>query len=365
MTTPLARYESQLAKPGFQHDPAQRRAAEHLDALYRQLIAQPAPRRRWWPWGARDTAGAETAPKGLYLWGSVGRGKTLLVDMFFDCLPPELRKRQHFHSFMRAVHAELKSLTNVQDPLKIIARKWAGSLRVLCLDEFHVTDITDAMLLARLLKVLFDSGVVLVTTSNDAPDQLYRGGLQRERFMPAIALLEERLVVLELAGAVDFRLRTLEQAAVYFVPDDAVARNTLAAQFEALTNAPPAPLDFDIDGRPLPVRGCADGVIWCEFAELCGGPRGTFDYIELGRCFHTLMLSGVPVMGDDQNDAARRFINLLDELYDRNVNLLMTAEAEPAGLYRGQRLAPAFRRTVSRLSEMQSHEYLARPHISI
>jgi cell division protein ZapE len=363
MTTPLARYERQLTRPGFQPDPAQRLAVEHLEALYRELLAQPAPRHRWWPFGT--TPAAVGAPRGLYLWGSVGRGKTLLVDMFFDCLPPDLRKRQHFHSFMRAVHAELKALPKVRDPLAAVARKWAGALRVLCLDEFHVTDITDAMLLARLLKALFDGGVVLVTTSNDAPDMLYRGGLQRERFVPAIELLKQRLVVLKLGGAVDFRLRTLEQAAVYFAPDDGAARATLAAQFEALTGVPPAPLDVDIEGRPLPVRGCADGVIWCEFADLCGGPRGTLDYIELGRCFHTLILSGVPALGDDQNDAVRRFINLLDELYDRNVNLLVSAEVPPAALYRGARLVPAFRRTVSRLSEMQSHEYLSRPHISI
>ena len=363
--TPLSRYERQLAKPGFQSDPAQRLAAEHLDAIYHQLSPKPAPPRRWWSWRAAPTAAAGPAPRGLYLWGSVGRGKTLLVDMFFDCLPPELRKRQHFHSFMRAVHAELKELRQVQDPLKVIAKKWASSLKVLCLDEFHVTDITDAMLLTRLLKVLFDSGVILITTSNDKPDDLYRGGLQRERFLPAIALLKERLTVLELTGAVDFRLRTLEQAAVYHVPDDAAAYASLAAQFAALTNGPASAGDFEVEGRALPVKGCADGVLWCAFADLCGGPRGTLDYIEIGRCFHTIILSGVPVMTDDQNDAARRFINLLDELYDRNVNLLISAAAGPDGLYRGERLAPAFRRTVSRLSEMQSHEYLARPHISI
>ncbi len=363
--TPLACYERQLARPGFQHDPAQRLAAEHLDAIFHQLTPKAAPRRRWWSWRAEAPAADAAAPKGLYLWGSVGRGKTLLVDMFFECLPPAMRKRQHFHSFMRAVHAELKELRQVQDPLKVIAKKWATSLRVLCLDEFHVTDITDAMLLARLLKALFDSGVILITTSNDAPDNLYRGGLQRERFLPAIELLKERLTVLELVGAVDFRLRTLEQAAVYHVPDDAAARATLAGQFAALTNGAAAAFDFEVEGRALPVNGCADGVLWCEFAALCGGPRGTLDYIEIGRCFHTVILSGVPVMTEDQNDAARRFINLIDELYDRHVNLLISAAAAPDGLYRGERLAAAFRRTVSRLSEMQSHEYLARPHISI
>ncbi len=363
--TPLARYEQLLSRPGFTSDPAQRRAAEHLDAIYQRLIAQPAPSRRWWQWRGEANTAAEASPKGLYLWGTVGRGKTLLVDMFFDCLPVASRRRQHFHSFMRDVHAELKRLQQVQDPLQAIAKQWASTVKVLCLDEFHVTDITDAMLLARLLQALFERGMVLVTTSNEWPDNLYRGGLQRERFLSAIQLLKDRLTVLELSGGTDYRLRTLEQAAVYYVPDDAAARLALRAQFEALTTTPATPGSYEVEGRPLPVQGCADGVLWCEFSDLCGGPRGTLDYIELGRCFHTLMLSGVPVLGEDQNDATRRFINLLDELYDRNVNLLMSAAAVPEGLYQGQRLAAAFTRTVSRLSEMHSHEYLARPHNSI
>ncbi len=360
--TPLERYEQALARPGFARDPAQRAAAEHLEGIYRALTAAPVQSRRWWPFG--NAHEERPPPKGLYLWGTVGRGKTLLVDLFYDCLPPAIRRRQHFHSFMREVHAELKQLRRVQDPLTVIAKDWASKLRVLCLDEFHVTDITDAMLLARLLETLFDRGVVLVTTSNEVPDQLYRGGLQRERFLPAIALLKKHLTVLELAGATDYRLRTLEQAAVYYVPDDARARAALRAQFEALTLQAPVAGTTELEERPLAVLGNADGVLWCEFDALCGGPRGTLDYIELGRCFHTLLLSGVPVLSEDHNDATRRFVNLLDELYDRNVNLLISAAAEPAGLYGGQRLAAIFRRAISRLTEMQSHEYLARPHQS-
>lgn len=356
--TPLERYERALTRPGFERDPAQRVAAQLLDRLCHAVTAAPL-RRRWWSFGAAHEA---APPKGLYLWGTVGRGKTLLVDLFYDCLPPVIRRRQHFHSFMRDVHAELKKLKQVQDPLQVIAKQWAGHVKVLCLDEFHVTDITDAMLLGRLLEALFDRGTVLVTTSNDAPDELYRGGLQRERFLPAIALLKDRLTVLELVGATDYRLRTLEQASVYHTPDDARARATLRAQFEALTLQAPVVGSTLLDDRPLQVLGHADGVMWCEFDALCGSPRGTLDYIELGRCFHTLMLSGVPVMNEDQNDAARRFINLLDALYDRHVNLLVSAASDPAGLYTGRRLAAAFRRTVSRLIEMQSHDYLARPH---
>ena len=358
--TPLTRYQQQLAVGGFTSDPAQARAIDHLQRIYVALL-EPAPTGFWQR--LRGHAAPPQIP-GLYLWGSVGRGKTMLVDFFYECLPPASRRRLHFYSFMRAVHTELSTLVGVEDPLQTVARRWASGLRVLCLDEFHVTDITDAMLLGRLLHALLDLGVILVTTSNDAPDQLYPGGLQRERFLPAIALLKERLEVVQLVGNLDYRLRTLTQAAVYYVPDDATSTAALAERFVALTGAQPRPTWLTVVGRPLRVLAHSDGVVWCDFADLCRGPRSTYDYIELGRCFHTLVLSGVPTMGDDDNDAARRFINLLDELYDRSVKLLVGAAAAPAGLYHGAKLAPAFRRTLSRLAEMASHEYLARPHIS-
>ena len=361
--TPGERYRQQLQREGFKADPAQAAAVAHLDRIHAALAA-PAPTKRGL-FGRWRSEPAQASVPGLYLWGSVGRGKTMLVDLFYECLPAESRRRVHFHSFMRAVHAELKTLDGVADPLQTVAQRWAQGLRVLCLDEFHVTDITDAMLLGRLLKALLDLGVVLVTTSNDQPDQLYRGGLQRERFLPAIALLKSRLEVVELTGAEDFRLRALTQAATYYTPIGEAALAALRERWQALTQgAPQAPTALDIEGRPLPVVAHAEGVVWCEFAALCGGPRGTHDYIELGLTHHTLFLSGIPVLGEDSNDEARRFINLIDELYDRSVKLLASADAEPAALYRGTRLAAAFRRTVSRLSEMGSHEYLAKPHLS-
>ena len=352
-SSPGARYRERLQRHDLQEDPAQLAAVTQFDRIHDALGTAPASGGWWRRW--RTPTSSATVP-GLYLWGSVGRGKTMLVDIFCESLPASLRRRQHFHSFMREVHAELRALDGIADPLQTVARQWAQRYKVLCLDEFHVTDITDAMLLARLLRALLDLGVVLVTTSNEHPDQLYRGGLQRERFLPAIALLKSRLEVVELGGDTDYRLRTLTQAATYYVP---------AERFSALTHEAPIVADhLRIEGRELPVRAHTDGVVWFDFTTLCGGPRSTLDYIEIGRCFHTVLLSAVPVMGEDDNDAARRFINLLDELYDRSVKVLLSAAAEPAGLYRGARLAAAFRRTVSRLTEMASHDYHSRPHIS-
>ncbi len=361
-SSPGARYRERLQRHDLQEDPAQLAAVTQFDRIHDALGTAPASGGWWRRW--RTPTSSATVP-GLYLWGSVGRGKTMLVDIFCESLPASLRRRQHFHSFMREVHAELRAIDGIADPLQTVARQWAKRYKVLCLDEFHVTDITDAMLLARLLRALLDLGVVLVTTSNEHPDQLYRGGLQRERFLPAIALLKSRLEVVELGGDTDYRLRTLTQAATYYVPADMQSEQALAERFSALTHEAPIVADhLRIEGRELPVRAHTDGVVWFDFTTLCGGPRSTLDYIEIGRCFHTVLLSAVPVMGEDDNDAARRFINLLDELYDRSVKVLLSAAAEPAGLYRGARLAAAFRRTVSRLTEMASHDYLSRPHIS-
>jgi len=360
--SPLELYQQRLARDGLRADPAQASAVVHLQRIYEGL-QQPGANKGWWSrW--REASTPRPVP-GLYLWGSVGRGKTMLVDLFCESLPPSSRRRLHFHSFMRAVHAELKTLSGVEDPLLVVARRWAEGLKVLCLDEFHVTDITDAMLLGRLLRGLLDLGVVLVTTSNEVPDNLYRGGLQRERFLPAIALLKERLEVVELAGDTDYRLRALTQAATYYVPVDDASAQALMERFGALTQGAACTAGtLEVEGRALAVRAQTDGVVWFDFQTLCGGARSTLDYIEIGRCFHTVILSGVPVMGEDDNDAARRFVNLLDELYDRRVKLLLSANAEPAGLYRGTRLAASFKRTVSRLSEMATLEYLASPHLS-
>lgn len=361
--TPLSRYREFSSRADFVPDPAQHAVMTRLDALYHALLAQAADTATRGGWFRRRRPRAPV--KGLYLWGGVGRGKTLLVDLFHACLPPAMGRRIHFHSFMREVHAELKRLQGTRSPLEAVAERWSQAARVLCLDEFHVVDITDAMLLAQLLEALFARGVTLVTTSNEAPSALYRGGLQRERFLPAIALLEQTLEVIEFTGAVDYRWRTLTQAATYYSPADAAAEEALARRFEALTRGPvqdSAPLV--IDGRPIPLRASGEGVAWFEFDALCDAPRGTGDYIEIASCFHTVLLSRVPCFGEDASDAARRFINLVDAFYDRGVNLLLSAAAPPEGLYHGVRLAAPFRRTVSRLVEMQSEAYLARPHLS-
>lgn len=362
--SPQARYDADLAAGRITRDAAQAAAVGHVERIFQDL-QQPAPggglfgrllgrRRVRWP-----------AVRGLYLWGRVGRGKTYIVDTFFDCLPFTTKQRIHFHSFMRLVHAELRTLKQAADPLKIVAERYAASHRVLCLDEFHVADITDAMLLANLLAALFEQGVTLIATSNDAPDTLYAGGLQRDRFLPAIAMIKSTLEVYELAGDTDYRLRALEQAPVYYVCAKGACRAELERSFRALTGgAAVTPATLDVDGRDIATVAQADGVAWFDFAELCGGPRGTGDYIEIARCHHSLILDNVPKLGPDDNDAARRFINLVDELYDRNVNVILTAAAEPEDLYHGGRLERPFLRTASRLREMRSHDYLARPHIS-
>lgn len=361
--TPLERYHFELRRDDFFADPLQAAAIAKLDEIYRNLVAVK-PQYARWPRFIRRTSPAVTA-KGLYLWGGVGRGKTFVIDTFYACLPSPIARRVHFHSFMRGIHHELKGLQGTSDPLRHIAQRWASDLRVLCLDEFHVVDITDAMLLAQLLSTLFRAGLTLVTTSNEAPDGLYRDGLQRDRFLPAIALLKSHLDVFEFSGTTDYRLRTLKQAATYYTPNDRNSETALQARYAALTHgAANSPSVLEIEGRTCMTRAQADGVVWFDFEHLCSGPRATADYIEIGRCFHTVLISNVPHFSDDDNDAARRFINLIDEFYDRGVNVLLSAVANPSALYRGNRLQGPFARTASRLTEMQSEHYLARPHLS-
>jgi cell division protein ZapE len=301
--------------------------------------------------------------RGLYLWGGVGRGKTFLIDLFYDALPITQKRRTHFHRFMREVHERLREHAGQRDPLAIIAREWRASLRVLVLDEFFVSDIGDAMLLGRLLERLFAEGVVLVTSSNAAPPDLYKDGLQRARFLPAIASIERHCRVLELAGATDYRMRELVRSPVYRAPLDTGSDAWLDSRWHAL-GGDDAHRDAGIvvDGRRIPVRARSRGLAWFDFDALCEGPRGASDYIEIAQEFHTVLLGGVPVFDDERNDAARRFVTLVDELYDRHVNLVCTADAAPAALYAGERLAAAFERCASRLAEMQSSEYFAMEH---
>lgn len=362
--TPLERYQADSLRPGFVRDPAQMAAVLQLQDLYERLVARESGnnRRLGWLTGWRREEKPET---GLYFWGGVGRGKTYLMDLFYDCLPFPRKMRAHFHRFMQRVHAELDELRQrrVRDPLEQVAERLAAETRVICFDEFFVSDIADAMLLGGLFRELFRRGVSLVATSNIEPDGLYKNGLQRERFLPAIDLLKAHVAVLNVDGGTDYRLRTLEQAELYHWPLDDTADLSLMRSFRQL--APEAVqdrVDVDINGRSLQARWLSDDVAWFSFSELCETPRGPADYIELARSFQAVLLSGVPVLDDDRNDASRRFINLVDEFYDRQVKLVLSADAPLDSLYRGSRLAFEFERTRSRLLEMQSKVYLALPH---
>ncbi len=347
----------------WQHDPGQQPALAKLDRLHAALLARA---RRGWL--ARWFADREPV-RGLYLWGGVGRGKTFLVDLFFDGLtgdgrPIAGKRRVHFHRFMGEVHARLKALGGQDDRLAEVARELAGELRVLVLDEFFVSDIGDAMILGRLLERLFAHGVTLVTTSNIEPSGLYRDGLQRARFEPAIALIERHCAIVRLDGPHDYRLRQLTRAGIYFTPADGAADARLRDTYECLT----ADLHHEagdrlrVNDREIPTVDHCDGVAWFTFATLCEGLRAVADYVEIARDFHTVLLAGVPAFDGGSDDPARRFVHLVDELYDRHVNLVLSAAAAPMSLYRGARLAREFERTASRLIEMQSAEYLALEH---
>ena len=366
--SPRVRYQKDISAGKLLHDSGQANAVEELETLFQRLSTSSSNNKAsgFFSRLFGNKPGPEEGHHqcGLYIWGPVGRGKSYLVDTFFDCLPFSKKKRIHFHSFMRAVHNDLKALSNERDPLQLVAKKWAGEINVLCLDEFHVGDITDAMILANLLEGLFSNDVIILTTSNDKPADLYKDGLQRQRFIPAIELIENKLKVIELAGPTDYRLRALEQAQVYYAPHDLETVDELKDRFAAIAGEFEPDGSIEVEGREIPTVARAEGAVWFEFTALCEGPRSVTDYIEIALCHHTLFLSQTPYFNNDMNDAARRFINLIDELYDRNVNLVISAAGQPEELYVGTRLEKFFRRTVSRLKEMQSHEYLARPHIS-
>ncbi|MEX2489060.1 MAG: cell division protein ZapE [Pseudomonadales bacterium] len=357
---PVKQYQLGVEAGDIVFDPAQFQAAEYLQALYDELTESPqAPGLL-----ARLLRRPERpAVKGLYFWGGVGRGKTYLMDVFYETLPFEEKTRLHFHRFMRGVHHELQAVQGESDPLEQIAADFANRSRVLCFDEFFVSDITDAMILAGLLDGLFSRGVVLVATSNVAPDRLYENGLQRRKFLPAIELLKTHTRIVNLDGDIDYRLRALELAEIYHYPLDEQADTSLARSFESLSpDRGEADVTLEIEGRPVSARLCGDGVAWFDFPELCDGPRSQNDYIELARIFQTILISNVPVFDTRKEDQARRFISLVDEFYDHNVKLILSAEAPVTELYRGNRLKFEFQRTESRLQEMQSHDYLAREH---
>ncbi|WP_049723633.1 cell division protein ZapE [Gilvimarinus polysaccharolyticus] len=360
--SPEHRYQQDLQRTGFVADATQAAAVAKLQSLYQRLLQPPKPLGFW----QRIMGETDIEPvRGLYFWGGVGRGKTYLMDSFYESLPFEQKMRVHFHRFMRRVHTDLKRLSGRKNPLEQVAEGIAAEARVICFDEFFVSDITDAMILAGLLRELFARGVSLVATSNIEPAGLYRNGLQRERFLPAIALLQQHTEVVNIDGGVDYRLRALTQAELYYSPLGEAAEAGLEGAFGRLLS-PGAPvqevLEIDIEQRPIRVRKLAEDVAWFDFAALCDGPRSQNDYIELAREFHAVLVSDIPVLGGDKDDQARRFINLVDEFYDRGVKLVVSAAAPLNEIYSGGRLLFEFARTESRLLEMQSHEYLAREH---
>ncbi|RFF28373.1 MULTISPECIES: cell division protein ZapE [unclassified Wenzhouxiangella] len=355
---PLARYRALLENDQLQPDAAQQIAIERLEQRYATLVDKRT--------GVIDRWRRRHPPvEGLYVHGRVGRGKTMLMDLFAESLHQAgvATWRIHFHRFMDHVQDTLKRHGRQRDPLPAMARTIAGRCRVLCFDEFHVSDIADAMLLAGLLQPLFGRGLCLVATSNTEPRDLYAGGLQRKRFMPAIEAIERHCEVLELDAETDYRLRELSRHRIYYHPISDDTREEMESEFASLTRGEPSSnRTLEIRGRTLEPLRRAGPVAWFDFETLCLGPRSSGDYIELARRFSTLFLSDIPAMDEADNDAARRFIHLVDECYDRAVKLVVSAEVAPEALYRGKRLAAPFERTVSRLIEMQSHEYLGREH---
>ncbi|MGE0725008.1 MAG: cell division protein ZapE [Alphaproteobacteria bacterium] len=360
---PLAAYRARVRAGELRRDPAQQLAAEKLESLA-HAVANYRPSTGTVGWRERFGLARrpDPAPQGLYLYGEVGRGKSMLMDMFFEAAPVEPKRRVHFHAFMQDVHRRLHAWRrrHAGDPIQPLARELAAEAWLLCFDEFQVRDIADAMILGRLFQGMFEAGVVVVATSNRPPRELYKDGLQRERFLPFIALIEEKLDVLELAGATDYRLDRLKGRRVYHVPPGPAADAALEVAFSDLTDgAEGEPELLDVNGRMLRVPRAARGVAWFSFADLCDRPVGPGDYLAIAERFDAVIVSGIRRMDRSQRDSARRFGTLIDTLYDHHVRLICSAEAEPMHLYEMGDGAFEFRRTASRLEEMQAADYIA------
>jgi cell division protein ZapE len=343
-------YQHHLDKRGFVADPSQRRAVERLQRLFEEWSAYKARRNT----ALKRLIVKPALPQGVYLWGAVGRGKSFLMDSFYLAVPLVRKRRVHFHHFMREIHRELNELKGSEDPIAAVAERTARRYRLICFDEFHVSDIADAMILGRFLDKVIERGVVFCMTSNYPPDGLYPNGLQRERFLPAIELIKEKLDVLQVDNGTDYRRLKMERLKVYHVGGDA----QFPSIFEELKDVEEENHPLDVEGRVIPYRKRAGGLVWFDFEVLCGGPRSYADYVDLARRFHTVMLSGVPRMSPKNADAARRFTWLVDIFYDDRVNLVVAAAAEPEQLFTEGEHSAEFQRTVSRLHEMQSVQYL-------
>jgi len=361
--SPLERYQYDIEHNDFSEDAAQLNAVKHLQRLHDELIEwhQYQTLAGWRKWFNKEPE----RPQGIYFWGGVGRGKTYLVDTFFESLPIERKWRIHFHRFMHRIHNELKQLDKQSEPLLIVADKIAAETKIICFDEFFVQDITDAMLLGKLFEYLFERGVVLVATSNIVPDDLYKNGLQRARFIPAIKLINQHCEVVNVDSGIDYRLRTLTRAEIFHSPLDEKANQNLWKYFKEL--APECKDEYqsgviEIEGRDIDVLAECDDVVFFDFISICKTARSQNDYMEIARLYHAVLISNVEQMGAGKDDTARRFIALVDEFYERRVKLILSAEVDIASLYTQGQLSFEFRRCVSRLQEMQSQEYLAMAH---
>jgi cell division protein ZapE len=348
-------YEAELAQRGYTADPAQLRAVEALERCASEWAAYKEKRSN----ALKKLINRPEIPRGVYMYGGVGRGKSFLMDCFYNAVPLKRKTRLHFHEFMREVHRELQELQGTVNPLDELGKRMAKRYRLVCFDEFHVADITDAMILHRLLAALFANGVGFVTTSNFKPDDLYPNGLHRDRILPAIALLNEKLEVLSVDNGTDYRRRTLEQVKLYHTPLGPEADQEMTNAFNRLAETQDEDPILHIEAREIRARRKAGGVVWFDFRELCGGPRSQNDYLEIASQFHTVLLSDVPHMPVNMASPARRFTWLVDVLYDRRCKLIMSAAVAPEALYTDGPLAHEFPRTVSRLTEMQSTEFLA------
>ena len=347
-------YEQALTERGYQSDPAQLAAIDRLQRYYDDWVHFKAKRSN----GLKKLLNRPEVPRGVYLWGGVGRGKSFLMDAFYATVPVTRKTRVHFHEFMRSVHRQLEEVKGTQDPLDEVARRIAKRYRLICFDEFHVSDVADPMILHRLLLKLFERGTSFVMTSNYEPSTLYPDGLHRDRILPAIELIQARMDVLNVDAGTDYRRRSLEQVQCYLTPLDEQAETALAEAFKRLADTAPQEPVLHIEHREIRARALAGSVVWFDFATLCGGPRSQNDYLELASRFHAVILSGVPRMGPRQASEARRFTWLIDVFYDHKIKLIMSAECEPEELYTAGPLANEFHRTVSRILEMQSREYL-------
>ncbi len=356
----ITAYQSSIDNGEISADPHQIKIIKELQSVYTFLINNDASQKEFSLSNFFTRSKPEKLPTGLYIWGGVGRGKTYLVDYFYNLLPIKKKLRLHFHRFMQLVHSELATLEGVSDPLKVVAKSFSKKAKLLCLDELHVIDITDAMLLAGLFQNLFEMNVVLVTTSNFRPDDLYKNGLQRDRFLPAIELLNTHTHVTEMEGEFDYRSKTLEDIGVYYLSSSYNTEQQLEQHFRQLSgvNLQRDRTDIIINDRKIPVKMWNTEVVWFSFDDLCNTPRSTEDYTQIATFFRTVIISNIPMMDSSMDDAARRFINMIDSFYDMHVNIVVSADAEPERLYRSTRLAFEFKRTVSRINEMQSQKYI-------